>query len=225
MLALATIFCIVSTDLARGQEARATLGGRVLDPQGAVVPNATVVVTSDDTKVKQQTQTNAQGNWIVQFLIPGHYSFSVTAQGFKTAERTGLQLQAADNKSIGTKLEVGGVADTVTIMGAADLVETTSATSGTVITQEQITEMPSMSRVTTLLATLSPGVVAQDQNQNVAHLWSYNAGSQFTVNGGRNVERSNSFELDDMPNIRTDGKVGFMPPPDAIQEFRVQMNA
>ena len=225
MLALAAVLCITGTDLAWSQEARATIGGRVIDPQGAVVPNATVNVTADSTGVKQQTKTNAQGNWIVQFLIPGHYSFSVTAQGFKTAERKGLQLQAADNKSIDTKLEIGGITETVTVMAAADLIETTSATSGTVITQEQITEMPSMSRVTTLLATLSPGVVAQDQNQNVAHLWSYNAGSQFTVNGGRNVERSNSFELDGMPNIRTDGKVGFMPPPDAVQEFRVQMNA
>lgn len=225
MLAIAVAACIPGGSLAWGQESRATIGGRVVDAKDMVVPNATVVVTSDDTNVKQQTQTNSQGNWIVQFLIPGHYSFTVTAQGFKTAERKGLQLQAADNKKIDVKLEVGGIAETVTVMAAAEMIDTTSATSGTVITQEQITEMPSMSRVTTLLATLSPGVVAQDQNQNVAHLWSYNAGSQFTVNGGRNIERSNSFELDGMPNIRTDGKVGFMPPPDAIQEFRVQMNA
>ncbi len=225
MLVLTVVSCIAGTHLAWGQEARATLGGRVVDPQGAVVPNATVIVTADDTGVRQQTTTNAQGNWIVQFLIPGHYSFSVSAPGFKTAERKGLTLQAADNKLIDTKLEVGGITQTVTVTAETPLVETTSATSGTVITQEQITEMPSMSRVTTLLATLSPGVLAQDQNQNVAHLWSYNAASQFTVNGGRNNVRSNSFELDGMPNIRTDGKVGFMPPPDAVQEFRVQMNA
>ena len=108
----------------------------------------------------------------------------------------------------------------------APLIDTTSATSGTVITQEQIIEMPSMSRVTTLFATLSPGVVAQDQNQNVAHLWSYNAASQFTVNGGRNnnpLEQLSSWTA--CPTSAPTGKVGFMPPPDAIQEFRVQMNA
>src|SRR5262249_43910375 len=80
-------------------------------------------------------------------------------------------------------------------------------------------------RVTTLLATLSPGVMAQDQNQNVAHLWSYNAASQFTVDGGRNNIRSNAFELDGMPNVRDGGNVAFIPPPDSLQEFRVQMNA
>ena len=149
----------------------------------------------------------------------------MSVPGFKTAERRGLTLQAADNKQIDTQLEIVDIKQTVEVISAAPLIDTTSATSGTVITEEQLTEIPSMSRVTTLFATLSPGVVAQDQNQNVAHLWSYNASSQFSVNGGRNNIRSNNFELDGMPNIRTDGKVGFVPPPEAVQEFRVQMNA
>jgi hypothetical protein len=223
-LCVSIAFCLLSA-AGWAQESRATLGGRVIDPQGAVVPNAEVVVTSDDTGVKQQTRTNAQGNWAVQFLIPGRYSFIIAAPGFKKAERKGMTLQTADMKQIDVTLELGAVAETISVTGEAPLIDTTSATSGTVITQEQITEMPSMSRVSTLLATLSPGVIAQDQNQNIAHLWSYNAASQFTVNGGRNNIRSNEFELDGMPNVRTDGKVGFMPPPDAVQEFRVQMNA
>jgi hypothetical protein len=223
-LCVSITFCLLSA-AGWAQESRATLGGRVLDAQGAVVPGATVVVTSDDTGVKQQTRTNAQGNWTVQFLIPGRYSFIITAPGFKTAERKGVTLQTADMKQIDVGLEVGAIAERISVTASAELIDTTSATSGTVITQDQITEMPSMSRVSTLLATLSPGVIAQDQNQNIAHLWSYNAASQFTVNGGRNNIRSNEFELDGMPNVRTDGKVGFMPPPDAVQEFRVQMNA
>jgi len=223
-LCVSIAFCLLSA-AGWAQESRATLGGRVTDPQGAVVPNADVVVTSDDTGVKQHTRTNAQGNWTVQFLIPGRYSFIIAAPGFKKAERKGMTLQTADMKQIDVTLELGAVAETILVTGEAPLIDTTSATSGTVITQEQITEMPSMSRVTTLLATLSPGVIAQDQNQNIAHLWSYNASSQFTVNGGRNNIRSNEFELDGMPNVRTDGKVGFMPAPDAVQEFRVQMNA
>ncbi|RPI26848.1 MAG: hypothetical protein EHM61_10450 [Acidobacteria bacterium] len=222
---LAALLFFNVTNFALGQEARATLGGRVFDATGGVIPGAEIVVISEATGVKQQTITNNEGNWIVQFLIPGPYSFTVSVPGFKTTERKGLTLQAADNKQIDVKLEVGEVSQVVEVQAETPLIDTTSATSGTVITEEQITEMPSMSRVTTLLATLSPGVIAQDQNQNVAHLWSYNAASQFTVNGGRNNVRSNNFELDGMPNIRADGKVGFMPPPDAVQEFRVQMNA
>ena len=224
------IACLIFLSLlapvdSRAQESRATLGGKVADSMGAVIPDASVVVTSEETGVRQSVRTNHQGNWIVPFLIPGHYSFTVSLPGFKTFERKGLTLQAADNKQIDTVLEIGNIRETVEVRAETPLIDTTSATSGTVITQEQITEIPTLSRVTTLFATLSPGVVAQDQNQNVAHLWSYNAASQFTVNGGRNVEYSNTFELDGMPNIRDSGKVGFVPPPDAIQEFRVQMNA
>ncbi len=207
------------------QESRATLSGRVTDLQNAVIPGAEAVVTSQETGVKQQTKTNDQGIWVVQFLIPGHYSLSIAAPGFKRAERTGITLQTADWKQMDITLEIGAVAETVSVRAEAPLIDTTSATSGTVITKEQIEEMPSMSRVTTLLATLSPGVLAQDQNQNVAHLWSYNAASEFTADGGRNNIRSNEFELDGMPNTRDQGRVAFIPPPDSVQEFRVQMNA
>src|SRR5258706_300198 len=89
------------------QETRATLGGKVTDAQSAIVPNAEVVVTSDDTGVKQRTKTNGQENWAIDFLLPGHYSFSVTARGFKQAARRGLTLQTADNKLIDTQLEIG----------------------------------------------------------------------------------------------------------------------
>ncbi len=213
-----------ASGLAWGQEARATLGGRVIDPQGIAVPGANVVVTSEDTGVKQQTLTNSQGNWLVQFLIPGRYGFSVSAPGFREAERRGITLQTADNKLIDTRLEIGTSTQQITVTSEAPLIDTTSATSGTVIAPQQITEMPSMSRVTTLLTTLSPGVMAQDQNTNIVHLYSFNASSEFTANGGTDNVRSNNFELDGMPDIKSGGYAGYMPPPDAVQEFRVQMN-
>jgi hypothetical protein len=212
-------------NLGWSQGARATLNGRVTDAQGAVVPGADVAVISDDTGVRQTTKTNEQGIWMVQFLVPGHYSFSVSSAGFKQLERHGITLQTGDIKQIDTQLELGATSTQVTVTAEVPLIDTTAAVSGTVVTQEQISEMPSMSRVTTLLATLSPGVMQQDQNQNVAHLWSHDAASQFTVDGGRNNTRSNNFELDGMPNLKTGGQVAFIPAPEAIQEFRVVMNA
>ena len=211
--------------VARGQEARAAMSGRVVDAQNSAVPNAQVVVRSDDTGVSQTTTTNDQGNWIVRFLIPGTYSFSITSSGFKQAERHGIGLQTSDQKQFDVTLEVGQATTQVEVTGDAPLIDTTAATSGTVITKEEIAEMPSMSRVTTILATLSPGVLQQDQNQNVAHLWSHDAASQITVDGGRNNTRSNTFELDGMPNLKTGGQVAFIPAPEAISEFRVVMNA
>jgi hypothetical protein len=211
--------------LAWGQEARATIGGRVVDPQGAVVPNAQVVVISDDTNIKQTAATNSDGNWSVRFLIPGHYHFTVTSPGFKLAAANGIELQTADIKSIDVELAVGSASDRVTVSSESPLIDTTAATSGTVINQQMVLEMPTNSRVVTLFATLSPGVLQQDQNNNVFQLWSFNAASQFTVNGGTNNSRSTAFELDGMPNMMYGGKVAFIAPPDSIQEFRVLMNA
>ncbi len=219
------VFLTFSATPVFSQEVRASLGGRVTDAQGSAVPNAEVVVISDDTNVQQRAHTNDQGNWLVQFLLPGHYRFTVTAPGFKVAERTSIQLQSSDEKFIDTTLTVGGVSEKITVTAEVPLIDTTSATSGTVITQDQLNEIPSMTHIPTLLATLSPGVLAQDQNNNIGHLWSYNAASQITADGGRNNIYSNNFVLDGLPNTKSGGDIAFIPPQDSLQEFRVQTNA
>lgn len=207
----------------RAQESRATLTGRVVDAQGAVVPGASVTVTAEDTNVKQETQTNEQGLWTVRFLNPGAYTIVVSAAGFKTAERKGITLQVADMKQIDIRLELGALAETVVVTAEAPLIDTTAASSGTVIESEAVTEIPIMSRIPFQLATMSPGVQAIDQNQNVAMMWSNNAASQYRVNGGRD-DRSNEFLLDGMPNNKGD-KVAYIPPADAVAEFRIMSNA
>ena len=224
MVKFVTVLCVLANQ-APAQEVRATLGGRVTDPTGAMIAGAAVSVVSDETAVQRQTTTNEQGNWLVQFLIPGHYHFSVSAPGFKTTERSGIELQAADNKQIDTRLEVGQASQTLEVTAETPLIDTTAATSGTVITTQEITEMPLASHVVTLLATLSPGVVAQDQNGNVAHMWSYLAASEFEADGGRNNKYSNNFQLDGMPDTQHNGNVAFIPPMDSVQEFRVATNA
>jgi hypothetical protein len=207
------------------QEVRATLGGRVTDEQGAVIPDTTVAVTSVETGVTQQTHANADGVWIVQFLLPGHYNFTVTKEGFKTEDRRGIELQAADNKEIDVSLSVGSISQRVTVTSEAPLIDTSTASSGTVINSAEINELPTSSHVVTLFATLSPGVVAQYQNNNAAYLWSFNAASQFEANGGRNNIYSNNFQLDGMADTKSGGDVAFIPPQDSVQEFRVQTNA
>jgi hypothetical protein len=196
-----------------------------MDAQGALVPNATVIVLNDDNNVRRETKTNGQGVWVAEFLLPGHYRFTIGAAGFKTEDRKGITLSAGDVKQVDTTLQVGASSQTVDVTAEVPLIDTTAATSGTVISHEEIAEMPSSSHVVTLLATFSPGVVAQDQNNNIAHLWSYNAASQFTSDGGRNNVWSNTFQLDGSPNMKAGGDVAFIPPMDSVQEFRVSTNA
>src|SRR2546421_12233136 len=66
-----------------GQETRASLGGKVFDPAGKVIPAATVTVISENTGGKQTTTSNVEGNWQPQFLLPGRYLIYVKVAGFK----------------------------------------------------------------------------------------------------------------------------------------------
>src|SRR5215468_4981688 len=115
-LILAALAAMSLASLAWPQGSRATLQGRVTDAQGAVVPDASIVVTSDGTGVKQTTKANSQGNWIVQFLLPGEYSISITAAGFKQLDRHGVTLQTGDAKQIDSQLELGATNTQVTVV-------------------------------------------------------------------------------------------------------------
>ena len=87
------------------------------------------------------------------------------------AVSSAIELQTSDIKSIDVELAVGSASDHVTVTSEAPLIDTTSATSGTVINQRLVLEMPTNSRVVTLFATLSPALLQQDQNNNVFQLW------------------------------------------------------
>src|SRR5262245_17295710 len=220
---VALLLTTLSFNPLQAQESRANLEGRVTDQQGAIVPGATVAVISEQTGVRQQTNSNDQGVWTMRFLNPGAYTISISAPNFKTFERRGVILQVADSKQIDAALELGVVTERVVVTADAPLIDTNSATSGTVIESKIIAELPNQSRIAYLLAALSPGVQALDQNQNVALMWSNNAASDIRVNGGRD-RRSNEFLLDGMPNQTADA-VSFIPPADSVGEFRIMTNA
>src|SRR5437763_701603 len=97
---LCGFLCLLAGTIVHAQDNRASLGGRVIDQQQALIPGASVVVTSLDTRVQQRTTTNNVGEWKVLFLNPGHYSIAVSAQGFKSVEQSNVELQTADVKQI-----------------------------------------------------------------------------------------------------------------------------
>jgi len=229
LLAL-TLFSIAP---AHAQESRASLGGRVTDPEGAVVPNAKVTVTSVETGVRQTTTTNATGDWSVKFLNPGHYTFSVNAPGFKLANHQPLELQVGDQKESDLALQVGSVTESVSVTSEAPLIDTTAAVSGTVITTKELEDLPTQSHVPTLLVGLTPGAVIGNGYGGAPHLWSNIGDSQNQINGsgsvagsgGQNNNYSVQYTLDGSYDSNVSGQVAFVPPQDSIAEFRVQTNA
>jgi hypothetical protein len=103
------------------------------------------------------TPTNDEGAWRVQGLPGGLYGFEVSVDGFKTAQYTGIDLQANDQKIMDTSLMVGLKVETVEVKDAMLLIDTTSAVSGTVLTDDMMEELPSQSNAPTMFVELLPG--------------------------------------------------------------------
>ena len=125
-----------------GQEYRATLLGRVLDPSGLAVPGAKVSVTNIATNVRTATDTNAEGNYTIPYLQPGNYHLRVESAGFKAVERGPIELRLDQRARIDLKLELGVTSETVAVTAEAPLLDTASASTGQTIDSRRITDLP-----------------------------------------------------------------------------------
>ena len=114
----------------------------VTDPAGAPVPQTQVGVTNTATKVSLTATTNNTGVYTVPYLSSGSYRITVNAQGFESLVRAGISLHVDEQVKLDFTLKVGTVKETVTISAEAPLINTATATSGQVVDQRCITELP-----------------------------------------------------------------------------------
>ena len=116
---------------AHAQEVRATVGGVVTDPSGAAVPDARITITNVERNTIGAVQSNATGRYFVQFLLPGSYTVSAAANGFKQYSQRGIKLEAADRVNLDIRLEVGAQNESVNVTSEASILETETATRAT----------------------------------------------------------------------------------------------
>ena len=107
------LFLLPASALA--QQFKASLIGTVTDGQGALVPGVTVVVTNVETNVAVESVTDTSGAFAVRDVVPGSYKVTASLTGFKTFVRDGIVLHTAETATIGVKLELGRVEETVTV--------------------------------------------------------------------------------------------------------------
>src|SRR4051812_28964583 len=134
--------------------------GTVSDNSGAVVPGATVQLVDEGTRQTKDTVTNGQGVFQFPDLNSGRYTVTVTLQGFQTSKFDHVVVEASRSTDLRVKLAVGAATETVTVSGAAPVLETTQNTISTTLDRKQITELPLNSRDAFGLARLVPGAVA-----------------------------------------------------------------
>ena len=205
------------------QEFRATIAGEVTDPTGAAVEGAKVAATSLERNVLYESTTNHDGRYRIAFLLPGAYTVTVQKAGFKKFVRENVSLLAADKLAIDVKLDLGPIADTVSVSGETTLLQTESASRQAVIENRILENVPAGGRNLYALQYDEPGVVKASTYWGSMELYAFGNVNAVAIGGGKSGE--NETVLDGVTNTKSDRGVAFVPSINATQEFTVQTNS
>lgn len=222
-LFLITAFC-ATTSFAQLDTGRIT--GTVFDPSGAIVPGATVTLTNTGTNIAQSMKSTSTGTYSFSGVRPGAYNLRVEAPGFQTFNANGLQIHVQQAFTQDAHLATGTVSQQVTVTAATPLLQAESAAIGQTIDTQAVNDLPLESRNWASLAQLSAGVNTAPVGQPSGDSGS-SVSAFFSVNGVNLWQ--NDFRLNGInDNIEMYGgssvgsNAAITPPPDAIQEFKLQ---
>lgn len=215
---IATLIIACGAAIGSAQEFRGSITGRVVDNGGAAVAHANVAVTNAATNNSSSTTTNENGDYTALYLTPGTYSVTVEAAGFKKATRQNIEIRVGDKLQIDLQLEVGNVSDTVNVTSDAPLLETNTASAGQVVDRRRISELPLSDGNPFVLTRLAPGI-AYTGDLLFSRPFDNGGTSSIVADGAAG---GNEFTLDGTPNLASGRRVAFVPPADAVQEFKVE---
>jgi hypothetical protein len=195
---LRSLLCLVvllASDLLAQRSDRATITGVVVDPSGNAVPNATVRIRNDDTGVETTLTTNQSGAYTSPLLVLGNYTVTTELSGFKSIIHSGIQLSGGQAFRRDVTLELGSVAEQVTVSAAAELLNTTQADVSHTVNETYYRNLPVVMgadiRLAEALLQIQPGYTPMKPNGDPMF-----RGSQFAsrMNGGQSFAMENFFD-------------------------------
>ncbi len=214
LLALFACLMLVFAANVQAQTAAGQIGGTVLDPSGAVIPGAKVVIKNEGTGATNETTTSSAGTYLVAALSPGSYSVTVTTAGFQTFVSTKNVVTIGANVVVNVTMKIGQTAETVQVEASYEKLETTSAMMSGVVDRKQIVELPLNGRNPLNLIIFEPGLIQRSTGS---------AGSGTHVFGSR--DRAHNVTIDgidanesSVPNPQSNI---YRLTPDNVQEYRV----
>lgn len=230
-LALFAFLTLFGTAPGSAQETRATVNGHVQDASGAAIPNAAIVIKNVSTGVETTVVAGGEGDYTAPFLVPGTYSITVTAGGFKQVVRDNVELHVQDKLTVDLSLEVGANSEVVNVSADPPLLDEGSATRGGLVDNVRVTELPVIGRNPLNLANLVPGVQFNG-NQSFQRPFDNGDNANFSVNGG--LRQTNAFLIDGAPDdaysdtagdrSHANQNVAYIPSAEVTQEFKVVSN-
>ena len=123
-------------------QATSSLRGTVIDPSGAAVLGATVILTNNESKIERKTSTIEDGVYQFAFIPPGTYALSVSAPGFQTYERTGLVLLVNTPATVNAQLKLGSASEVVRVSAEEPALDLVDASIGNSFDERQVSQIP-----------------------------------------------------------------------------------
>jgi hypothetical protein len=208
------MLCGPTTSLA---QVAGTISGYVQDQGGGAMPGATVTVESAGQLVRT-TVTNPTGFFDLQALPRGVYQIKVEMTGFATQVQKNIEVTAGANVRVDFTMRVGGLSEDLVVTGRTSLVETRNATQSNLIDDQRVQDLPMNGRNVVALAGTYAGVTSIRAQQDTSD---GRQGPVMSVNGGNT--NHNLFTLNGSVFTHFNQTTGFNPPPpDAVQEIRIQ---
>ncbi len=191
----------------------ATLSGTVHDATGSVVAAVSVRLINEQTGEKFVGITQSSGVYTIPLVKPGSYELNAEADGFKQYKQTGLRLETGATARADLTLEIGALAESITVEAAAPLLNTDNSSVGSVVRNNTIANMPLVNRRAAQLARLN-GFVVQNGN-----------GSSFAMAGGRGDNAAWTIDGVNAQNMLLGvATLQYDPPVEALEEFSVEIS-
>jgi hypothetical protein len=210
---------------AYGQLYTASINGTVRDASGSVIPNANLVLTNVGTTVERRTTSNDAGIYVFRYIEPGTYTLEASNAGFATKKLSPFTLVVNQTATFDFSLSVSPIEQSVTVEAVGAGLQASTSELGSVVSKQEVEELPLNGRNFTQLLTLTPGAspvnVAQSSFGIFAPITNQSQVAFPSINGQAN--RSNYFYLDGINNQGSFASMYAVPPIiDAIQEFKIQ---
>ena len=156
---LIALLCFAAT-MAMAQIGTSTMTGRVTDSTGATVPNCTVVIVQKGTNFTFTAKSNQEGIYRAPSLQPGQYRVTFESQGFKKIVRDEIDVRTGDTVAVDAAMQVGQVSEQIEVKGGAQLLETETSATGSVMSGDTLYEMPLYQRYINSTLNLVPGMTS-----------------------------------------------------------------